>query len=681
MQLMVELSGEQQRILDQLLAWLDRPEAPPIFILTGSAGTGKTLLIRHLVQALHQRRIKYALAAPTGRAARLLADRTGEDARTLHSLIYILDRYQLIEETEAQAEDPLSLRLHFALRSAELDARLIIVDEASMVGDVVGEQELYRFGSGRLLLDLLSYARLMPPRTREVSTRLLFVGDPAQLPPVGQSISPALSAEYLRETFGLSAETAHLQTVFRQRKGHPILEAATALRNALENNRFHTFQLPAQPPDLRPVGIEEAIQIAAQDFERQTPSVLLCRTNALARKLNEAVRALLWGKESLPLQPGDLLLVNRNAPLYSLFNGDLVLVETVGPLEHRRVGRRGRPPVDLYFRDVILRYPHDNPRRRITCKLLENLLESPDGQLSPDLIQALLIDFYLRNRTLKPGSPEFHLELARDPYFNALHVRYGYAMTVHKAQGGEWRRAAVVFTDWKHFRHADFFRWAYTAITRAREELLTIDAPAFEAFSEMRWQPAASVPAAEQTAGSAARFPLKALETYHRRLTEALSAEGIETTDVELLQYAVRYHLSREDRTTRIQYYYRGNGQISRIVTLGGADDPELTQQAYALFERILSEPPPASDELPENPLLREFLERARHRLEGSGIRIVNWKEMPYALRLYFSADGENATIDFYYNRRGVWTHAQQVGRSSSGSLFARIQLLLQSDG
>ncbi|WP_243663175.1 AAA family ATPase [Rhodothermus marinus] len=127
---MVELSGEQQRILDQLLAWLDRPEAPPIFILTGSAGTGKTLLIRHLVQALHQRRIKYALAAPTGRAARLLADRTGEDARTLHSLIYILDRYQLIEETEAQAEDPLSLRLHFALRSAELDARLIIVDEA-----------------------------------------------------------------------------------------------------------------------------------------------------------------------------------------------------------------------------------------------------------------------------------------------------------------------------------------------------------------------------------------------------------------------------------------------------------------------------------------------------------------------------------------------------------------------
>jgi len=677
---MEELSNEQQRVLDHVLAWLERNDAPPIFILTGSAGTGKTLLIRHLVRALQDRRIHYALAAPTGRAARILSERTGDHARTLHSLIYIFDRYQLVEEADRQTDEPLSLQLHFALRSAEHDARLIIVDEASMVSDTAGEEELYRFGSGRLLNDLLTFARLIPKRDRPPTTRLLFVGDPAQLPPVGQSVSPALSAQYLRDTFGLSAETAHLRSVYRQRKGHPILEAATALRNALEKGHYHTFRLPEQPPDLRPVGLEEAIETTATDFRRQNPSVLLCRTNALARKLNAAVRARLWGREGLPPQPGDLLLVNRNAPLHGLFNGDLVLVETVGPLEHRRVGRRGRPPVDLYFRDVELLYPHEKPRNRIRCKLLENLLESPDGQLSPDLIQALLIDFYRRHPSLKHGSSEFRLMLANDAYFNALHVRYGYAMTVHKAQGGEWKRATVVFNDWRHFRHAEFFRWAYTAITRAREELLTIGAPSFEALSDMRWQPAPSVPAPEQAAENATRFPLKALETYHQRLSEALTAAGIETTGVELLQYAVRYHLARADRTTRIQYYYRGDGQISRIVTLGGADDPELTQQAYALFERILSEPPADSGELPENPLLREFLERAHLRLEGSGIRIVHWKEMPYALRLYFSADGENVTIDFYYNRRGVWTHAQEVGRSSSGALFARIQSLLQAD-
>jgi len=671
---MEKLSNEQQRVLAHILAWLERDAAPPIFILTGSAGTGKTLLIRHLVDALRKRRMHYALAAPTGRAARILSKRTGEDARTLHSLIYTFDSYQLLEEADRQTDEPLSLRLRFALRSAEPNARLIIVDEASMVSDVASEEELYQFGSGRLLNDLLRYARLIPKRNQLHTTRLLFVGDPAQLPPVGQSVSPALSPEYLWNTFGLSAETAHLQSVHRQRKGHPILKAATALRDALENGHYHTFRLPEQPPELRPVGIEEAIEIAAMDFRRQNPSVLLCRTNALARELNAAVRARLWGQEGLPLQPGDLLLVNRNAPIYDLFNGDLVRVETVGPLEHRRVGRRGRPPVDLYFRDVELLYPHEAPRKRIRCKLQENLLESPDGQLPPDLIQALLIDFYQRHPWLSKRSAETHLMLAQDPYFNALHVRYGYAMTVHKAQGGEWERAMVVFSDWRHFRHAEFFRWAYTAITRAREELLTIGAPSFEALSDMRWQPAA------QAAETAMRFPLKALEIYHRRLSEALAAERIKTTEVKMLQYAVRYHLAREDRTTRIQYYYRTDGQVSRIVTLGGDDDPELTQQAYALFARILSEPPADSSELPENPLLREFLERARHRLEGFGIRIVNWKEMPYALRLYFSTDDESTTIDFYYNRRGVWTHAQEVGRSGSGSLFARIQSLLQAN-
>ncbi|SHK45639.1 ATP-dependent DNA helicase [Rhodothermus profundi] len=687
---MDKLSHEQHRALHAILKWLNDPDAAPVFILTGSAGTGKTTLLRYLVTQLSRQRIGVQLAAPTGRAARLLSALVQQPARTLHSLIYVLDRAQLLTpasgSSDAPPADPLGLRLHFQLRAANPDVRLIVVDEASMVGDIAGASELYRFGSGRLLYDLLCYTRLVP-RRQDPAIRLLFVGDPAQLPPVGQSFSPALSPRYLRRRFALEAQTAHLRTVYRQQAGHPILDIATQLRDALVARRFNTFQIPAHPPSIRSISLAEALEAVAQSYRQQETVVLLCRTNALAHKLNAAIRQHLWGRDHLPLQVGDLLLVNRNAPSYNLFNGDLMrVVEVASRVEHRRIGRRGRPAVDLYFRDVVL-VPHDaNPSSsRIPCKILENLLESPDGQLSPDLIQALLIDFQQRHPDLRPRTQAYWLELLRDPYFNALHVRYGYALTVHKAQGGEWHRAVVLFEDWPQYRHAEFFRWAYTAVTRAQEELWVVGAPRFDAYTQLQWVPTAAspMPAEEVTLATdqAITFALPVLQEYHQRLQQALTQTGIQIGQVEPLPYSVRYYLHQGDRTARVQYYHRANGTVSQIVTLGGDDDPALARQALAIFRQVLLAPDPTDSEaLPADPFLQAFLERARQCLEGTGIQLLRWEQLPYALRLHFRQEAEQVTIDFYYNRRQEWTTARPVGRLTAPALFERIRTLLQPD-
>ncbi|MDQ7040784.1 MAG: AAA family ATPase [Rhodothermus sp.] len=685
---MESLSQEQYQVIRGIQSWLNAPDAPPIFIVTGSAGTGKTTLIRHLVNWLTKESIRFQLAAPTGRAARILASRIGQEARTLHSLLYVLGQVHILKAVEASDDfsELIGIRLHFQLRSADPDTKLMLIDEASMIGDVEGETELYRFGSGRLLTDLLRYTRLLPRRNAPPSTRILFIGDPAQLPPVGQSLSPALSPRYLRRHFGLEVWKAHLHTVYRQRADHPILEVATRLRKALAARRFNTFQLTPHPPGIRAASITEALDFVVRSYRQKESVVMLCRTNALARNLNRAIRERLWGRSDLPLQPGDLLLINRNAPRYNLFNGDLMRVEEVASQrEHRRIGRRGRPPVDLYFRDVVLTHLHSNARLRIPCKILENLLESPDGQPSPDLFQALLIDFKQRHPELKPEQTEYKLALLQDPYFNALHVRYGYVLTVHKAQGGEWQQAVVVFDDWRHHRNAEFFRWVYTAITRAQEALWIVGAPQFDAYSRLRWQPTMvntkPDPPAPSTESTGPIFSTAFLQEYHHRLQQALTRQGIQVRQVEQLPYSVRYYLYQDDRTARIQYYYRASGKVSQVIGLGGADDPALTRKALALFHQVLLDPPAASAKLPSDPFLQAFIERVQQCLKDTDVQVVHWETLPYALRVHFRQGTENLTVDFYYNRRQEWTTARPVGRAFSGALFERIQTLLQSEG
>lgn len=489
----IELTSEQSKAVQAIRGFL-MDDAADVFVLAGSAGTGKTTMIARLVEIVAEMKLSCALTAPTGRAARILGNKVAQatsrevGAGTIHSLIYALERLEVNEEAEAP-NDP-GLRWFFPLTEDEPAMSVLVVDEASMVGDRESHGDVVRFGSGRLLKDIVTFAR---SRRRAGSddrlVKLVFVGDLAQLPPVGEEESPALSPQRLKAEFGLTVSTFELGKVMRQREGGAILERATAIREAIAADIFNAFSLEPDGEEIVQIESEVAFDVLERSVRSRSSSVVVVRSNATALEYNRGIRERLWGDAACPVQVDDILLVNRNAPTVGLRNGDLVKVLELAPdAERASVSVRGGGIIELCFRDATVAYREtDGAVVRKRCLILENLLDSPSRELTPLEQRALLVHFRQRNPQLKPRSREFAKHLRADQHFNAVQVKYGYAMTCHKAQGGEWDNVLVDFADGGGVRNRAFFRWAYTALTRAKCRLYVVEPPIFDVISGDMW--------------------------------------------------------------------------------------------------------------------------------------------------------------------------------------------------
>lgn len=687
------LTTEQQEVIERIAAFVAGPA--PCFILKGSAGTGKTTLIKALVHRLAQQRRSSRLLAPTGRAARILSGKTGTPATTIHRAIYSLSDVEVFEQATS-ANDP-GLRLVFPLKRDDPGNTIFIVDEASMVGDRQQTQDDLQFGSGRLLADLIEYARLgRPGRSPGSGAKIIFVGDPAQLSPVGETLSPALSSAYLQDQFGLRCAFAELTQVMRQAVGSAILDRATRLRDAIHEQCFTTFACGPEGDEIVATSALEAVQWVAESQQAgRRSSALVTYSNARALDLNRAVRERLWGTAQADLQPGDLLLVNKNSLKMGLYNGDLVKVRAVlSPPNQQVVSPKGSPPVLLTFRTVRLAYRNVNGDiEESTGLLLENLLDSRERDLTPLEQRALLVEFRKRYPELRRGTADFKLAISDDPFFNALQVKYGYAMTCHKAQGGEWETVAVDFNDGRGRRNEDYFRWAYTAITRARTQLFTINAPRFDALSDLRWD-APAVPSTAETmpltdpAPAAepdwARYAFAAgqepLFARHCQLRDAWRAKDIGIVRLDHLQYCERYQVTRAGGQATVQYWYKANFKISQVAPL--AHDPgheALAAEAVALMrECLLAGTVPTDDAPAPLDFIQDLQDRIRLALADTPIHLVGSQTLPYRLRLQFVMDGQQVALDFIHNRKQVWTQVTEVGGSgASRGLINRLQQVL----
>ena len=689
----VQLTPHQHDALEAMQAFVQGPEH--CFILQGGAGTGKTTLMAALARWLESEHWPYGFLAPTGRAARILGDKTATGAQTIHSRIYAFDRLHVSEEPEN--ERATGLRLCFRLRSEAPGVRLFVVDEASMVGDVEDNQETLRFGSGRLLADLIEYSGVGRRSGRSAApgngVKLLFVGDPAQLSPVGQQLSPALSAEYLERQFRLSCAGCELTEIHRQEAGSAIRERASVIRSALKAGRFNSFDLKPSGAALLAERIPDSVTRVAEAYRRGggSSSVLITFSNARALQLNRAVRGRLWGDELADVRVGDQLLVNRNSYRSDLYNGDLVRVLEVAPdVQRRTIRMRGVAPVELSFRQAVLAYRSANGEAlRTECLLLENLLHSKERGLSPLEQRALLVDFKNRHPNLRPGTDEFAVALRDDSWFNALQVKYGYALTCHKAQGGEWDTAVVNFESGRGLHNEAFFRWAYTAITRARRTLVTIGAPSFDAYSGMDWgrrsPEAGSAEVASEHDGDPDwdRFAFSAgqaaIFAHHCRLREALQARGIVIEALDHLQHCERYRLQCQGQVASVQYWYRGNGQVSRVAPAAGnrSGDAGLVQAAIDVMQEVLLSARSGSEQIAD-PFVRNFADLVEQVTADTDIRVVSRTPLPYRLRLVLTDGRRRGAIDFCYDSTPKWTTVQEVGGPGrSQGLLERVRSLL----
>ena len=466
----ITLTPTQQRVLDHMLRFIDSSQQ--VFILTGYAGTGKTTMMNTFVDELAKKDVQHVLMASTGRAAKILSNRANCKATTVHSNIYTFNDFnrdigKMAEQLDKQQlmESDGQLLLQFAPVSIEptKQKHIYIIDEASMISDEEDPNPTQAlFGSGRVLHDLLTY---------DPSGKFLFVGDECQLPPIGQPFSPALSPQYFRERFNIEAVHYQLTQIMRQQSDNDIIVAANKIRQLYQNpprvkwgkfplrNRKHVHLYPSQLQLLNAY----IRNIKANGFNSAT---LMCGTNRLCLSLTNLVRPALGFNQSV-LMPGELLLVTQNNCLSGLMNGDLVKVLQLGT-RFRRAG--------LTFLEVEVEelFTH----RVVKQLLIEDILYSSHSNLKQYDQQALFIDYYHRMKDKKIGhkSQAFKDFMLTDPYLNAIRAVYGYALTCHKAQGGEWKDVYLDIPRKFSFEtNKPQYQWVYTAVTRAADQLHIVD--------------------------------------------------------------------------------------------------------------------------------------------------------------------------------------------------------------
>lgn len=441
-------------MLNGLSTFILSEEDDRIFILKGFAGTGKTTMINQLVTTLELFSIPSVLLAPTGRAAKVLMNYSGKASFTIHKKIY---------RQKSQA-DGMGI---FVLDKNLHKRTFFIVDEASMISNQAAENSV--FGSGRLLDDLLEYVY------SGKECRLILVGDTAQLPPVGISLSPALERESV-EASGFSVMEYELTDVVRQAQNSGILHNATAIRRFIfQGDTSHFLRLAADDfADVEKISGADLIEKLSICYDRYGifDTMVLTRSNKRAILYNKGIRNSLLYRDA-EIARGDLLMIVKNNYYWSsqaeeidfIANGDIGEIVHIFGYENLYGFR---------FAEVSLRLL-DYGDTEITCRIILDTLEAETASMSQE-DQKRLFYAVSEDYTEIGNKRERWKKIKEDPYFNALQVKFAYAITCHKAQGGQWK---AVFVDTGYLTESmldrDFYRWLYTAFTRPMEKLFLVN--------------------------------------------------------------------------------------------------------------------------------------------------------------------------------------------------------------
>lgn len=442
---------DQARAIDLLSNFVVNQNELEIFILTGYAGTGKTTVISAFINALSTFGIKTVNLAPTGRAAKVLANYSKTQTATIHRKIYFSD-----QNIDSGGGFTLGKNLH--------TNTIFIVDEASMIASSQGKD----YGARDLLYDLVEYIY------SGQNCKLIFVGDTGQLPPVGSPESPALSKKALTDTFSFDVVTAHLSEILRQGALSGILALATQLRAFTEDipQLYHDNEAVFL---VTGTDLEEALE-SAISYYGQDEVMVLTRSNKRANLFNQQIRhRILWQEEDL--NAGDILMVTKNNYFWLdpkteagfLANGELIEVLKV----IRREELFGFEFADIEAR--LIDYPNMVPQE---FKINVNAIRSEGPSLTRDEMASLFYRIAAEEYPLERNKKIRNRLVMQHPYFQALQVKFGYAITGHKSQGGQWD---CVFIDLGYFVEdmwdESMMRWLYTVVTRAKEKVYLVNFP------------------------------------------------------------------------------------------------------------------------------------------------------------------------------------------------------------
>jgi ATP-dependent exoDNAse (exonuclease V) alpha subunit len=463
-------TAEQERAIEVFTQFMTDRHEQALMILRGSAGTGKTTLAAALVKAMCSLQQKIVLLAPTGRAAKVFSLYANHPAYTIHRRIY---RHKSLEGS-------------FNLNYNNQQDTLFIIDEASMIANATSFSDT-PFANGQLLDDLIQFVyrsaegRLLPEgRKNGRNCRMMFIGDTAQLPPVGEEESPALQTDIMR-SYGLHVHQCDLNEVLRQSQESGILWNATMIRQLITHDgpmqmpvvRFEGFS------DIRRMPGDELIESLASSYSHvgTDETMVITRSNKRANIYNQGIRNMVLGREE-ELCSGDLLMIVKNNYYWTSLSPNLGGLGYIANGD-RAIVRRVRRVEQLYgfrFAEVTMTFP-DYDDYQLTATVLLDTLTSEAPALTRQQ-QTQLYNQVMEDYADIPLKPDRLKKLREDRHYNALQIKFGYAATCHKAQGGQW---AHVYVDQGYMTDdmlsVDYIHWLYTAFTRATEQLYLVNWP------------------------------------------------------------------------------------------------------------------------------------------------------------------------------------------------------------
>lgn len=680
-----QLTPDQQNAYKMLLSFIESNYQ--VFILKGYAGTGKTTLLKEFAKHLTQHNRLGNIAAPTGRAARVIEKITTQPSSTIHRLIYNMKSLKTIEEKDEEGKQ--SFKYFFEIsQNTDDNNKVYIVDEASMISNNYSDAEFFRYGSGHLLNDLLQYADLHTLRNHKI----IFVGDPAQLPPVGSNVSLALEAHFFEEK-ELKVLSYELTQVVRQQKDSGILFNASRLRHLIISKKRNENVLDINFNDVHSLSIETIIEkyLELTPLPDISKTILIAFSNSLVHDYNSSIRAKYFPDQQTICEGDILQIIKNNYKLgIHLFNGDFVKVLEVDPIIEKKSAavffNNEKKIVSLNFRTIKIQKDDGSI---LEIKLIESLLNSKYRDLSSVETKTLYINFVMRFNDTNKGkfttkSSEFKDALQNDPYFNALRAKYGYAITGHKSQGGTWQNVMVDFTGRKGL-NSDSLRWSYTAISRVSKELFVINQPNIKQIdfkkSSHKIGIIKSLPKDAIVFPEIKETPFHSIQSLAAKRLKYFEIEEkcfdftYKIMEVQSFDYQETYTIRINERELVFDLWHNLNGVFTKVQC---RQDDVLANEFLkeintAIPANIPIEYTPQNNELEK---LNSLIYAALEDVELNIIGIDDSRLENYYINYYFSgANSHMAYIQFYFNKDFRFTNL--IAKSSIGIDDLELEKLL----
>lgn len=750
-----ELTSGQDGLLDDLDNFLSGKST--CFLLKGYAGTGKTFMMKGLTDFLTETKRSFRIATPTGRAAKVISQKTKHKAYTIHKTIY---SSKDLKEFKTKNEDGTeTFKFYYELKHNEDPNNTIyIIDEASMLSNVYSEGEFFRFGSGFLLNDLIKYINF---DNNDHNKKIIFIGDNAQLPPVNMNFSPALDGKYLHENCNLVSSELELTEVVRQKAESGILHNATKIRQSLKANIFNQLDIETNFNDIIKTEHEELLAkyLKACNNSIDEETIIIAYSNASVKQYNELIRKHFFpDKNEITTNDKILLVANNYNYGIELLNGDFGIIQNIKGESERRVtvlrktdkkGETQDIPVEIVYRntEIVFKDIEDIPHI-IDCKIVENLLYSEQRDITSDQQKAMYIDFWIRNPKLNQIKQLLHAKtikydklnelvcqlspndinadvlekikgfqkeyfnnptnnrireisvyilkdaLKADPYFNALRIKFGYAVTCHKAQGGEWANTFLNCKTSMGYFNSSYFRWLYTGITRAKENLYTLDEPHFTIGSNLQppkidnLQPREDILTLNTDISEIELLfdfsnQTDFVKYIYLIVSECLKDENVNINDIRHTSYLEHYTFSQGNETAVFKINYNSHNRITTIQK--PANSTEFVESVYLKLVKlqnkliIVAEPEIKETEFEfEQAFQKEFYEDLKEKITPFSFQIVKIEHKQFHEIYEIKKNRFTATYKFWYDGKFKFKKIEIISSRTTG-LVEEINELLKS--